>query len=364
MRFGIDISQIAYHGTGVATFTRGLVQAILQYDKKNHWTFFFSSLRNKLDAELVSQIKSKNHDLKILPIPPTLLSYMWNNFHLAHVELFTDKLDWFISSDWTEPPASCKKITIVHDLAFKRYPETVDPTIIATHEKRLNWVAKESSLILADSYATKNDLKEYYAIDEKRIAVIYPGVELVNTKTELPKDVLKRFNISKPYILTVGKIEPRKNLKRLIEAFNKLENPNIELCIVGPQGWDNIEGLKTEHIKFLGYVSEEERTALYKNCLFFIYPSIWEGFGYPPVEAMQLGIPVALSNNSSLTEIGKEAGYLFDPLNVENIRQALYDMVSNESLRNELAIKGKEKSKQYNWKNYFEEMMKEIEKKS
>lgn len=359
MNIGIDISQIVYKGTGVGRFTQGLVDAILSYDTDNQWTFFFSGLRQNLETKIEKKIKDKGYTITKWPLPPTALSLLWNDVHwLTSFEMRMSRdLDWFITSDWTEPPLRCKKATIVHDLVFKRYPETVDKKIIATQTKRLEWVTKESEIVFADSHSTKDDLRQFQHINAKKIQVIYPGVDVAEP---LSKDELfQKHNLKDKYILSVGKIEPRKNLKSLITAFNGIKD-DIQLVIVGPAGWESIDETLDKRIRYLGFVSEEELAALYKNAQFFIFPSIWEGFGYPAVEAMKLGCPIALSNTSSLKELGEGVAHFFDPHDVSAIKNSLQTMIIDENLRNSIRAKGLEKSHQFSWENYYNQFMKTL----
>lgn len=351
MRIGLDISQIVYKGTGVSRFTEGLIKAVCTFDKTNEWIFFFSSLRQTLDNRIEKLIEDKDWKIIKMKIPPTALSIMWNDVHVLKIESLMGKLDWFISSDWTEPPADCKKATIVHDLVYLRYPETVDQLITKVQRKRLNWVNKESLLIFVDSQTTKEDLVQLLEIDTKRIIVNFPGIE----SSEIDRKALPK----KPFVLTVGKIEPRKNLNRLIEAFEKLNQNNVELLIVGPQGWG--ENIKiTKNVRFVGYVTDEKLHELYVSCLFFIYPSIWEGFGYPVLEAMNLGVPVATSDTSSLKEIGENSALFFNPMKIDEIKNTMRQLISDEELRKELSRKGKERAKHFTWKKYYDVMIKAL----
>ncbi len=348
MKIGLDISQSVYKGTGVGRFTNGLVQAICNYEQKNDWVFLFSSFRQNLDPALEKIINTRKWPIIKIKIPPKGLSALWNDLHILNIETLVGKLDWFISSDWTEPPSKCKRATVIHDLVYLRYPQTVDPLILKTQTKRLKWVAKESALIFADSQATKDDLIKLLKISEQKIIVNYPGLEITKPA--------KKITAKKPFILTVGKIEPRKNLGSLIEAFNKIGSPDVELLIVGPGGWD--KSVKPRNnIKFTGYVSDQELANLYTSCLFFVYPSIWEGFGYPVLEAMSHGAPVATSDNSSLKEISKDSALLFDPLKVDSIANALQQLLNDQKLRQSLAQKGKLRAKDFTWKTYYAKMI-------
>lgn len=179
MRIGIDISQTAYTGTGVANYLKNLVKHMVALDQKNEYVLFFSSLRGKLDQEFVNELKSSRVTLKHIKIPPTALNILWNNLHRVPLEAFVGEVDVFITSDWTEPPSrKAKKVTILYDLIVYKYPEETDAGIIATQKQKLAWVKKESSKILCISQATKQDAMEILAIPEEKLEVIYPGFSL------------------------------------------------------------------------------------------------------------------------------------------------------------------------------------------
>lgn len=350
MKIGIDISQIVYEGTGVARYTKMLIEAILKYDKKNEYIFFFSSLRGRLP---------QNIQAKIYRLPPTLLEFLWNRAHILPIENFIGKIDVFISSDWTQPPSKAKKITIVHDLVYLKYPETLPKSIIDVQKRRLNWVKKEVDLIITDSESTKKDLIELLNIPAEKIKVIYPAMIL-------PISPIPPISLQRPFILTVAKLEPRKNIPRLINAFQKANLKDVDLVIVGPKGWPASTGTpgvadlssealakgewtprgwtKQDNVKFLGFVPDSDLYSLYSKALFFIYPSLYEGFGYPVVEAMSLGCPVATSNTSSLLEIGKGAAYLFNPESEEDIKNAILKLYEDKDLRAKLSIAGKKRA--------------------
>ena len=359
MNIGIDISQVVYEGTGVGRFTSGLIDAILQYDANNKWTFFFSSFRGKINEKLLRRVKESRHRFIHLPFPPQLLSLLWNTLHIIPIETFTGPLDVFICSDWTEPPAHCKKATIVHDFAYLRYPETVHPLILETQKKRMNWVKKETTYIITPSQATKKDAISLLSLPSQNVTPLYSGVEIEKPSKDILDTVVKKFGLLQPFVLSVGKLEPRKNIPRLINAFTQISKENWDLVVVGPNGWETIDkNKKQDSVKFTGFVTETELHALYELCKFFIYPSLWEGFGYPVIEAMMHGKAVAASNNSSLAELVKDSGIMFDPFSIEDISYALKTLMDNEQIRMSFAQKGFEFSKQFTWKRYYEGLMK------
>lgn len=355
MQIGIDISQIVYEGTGVGRFTSGLVYAILEHDKNHRWVFFAGTFRRQIQSSLKQEIQSAGHTLISVPLPPKAIGALWNDLHLFPVTSLLPQLDWFITSDWSEPPARCKKATIVHDLAFKRYPETVDRGILRTQEKRLSHVAKESTVIFTDSIATQQDLISMYDIEAHRISVNYPGVIVTPASPDLRAAVRKKH--PRPYLITVGKIEPRKNLSRLIKAFTQLNRSDIDLLIVGPKGWDEL-GSVPEQVKIVGFVPDDELTALYQESSGFVLASLWEGFGYPVLEAMQLRVPVAVSGTSSLGEIAGSFAHTFNPESVEEISGALRSLLERDQ-KKRLSAAGRY-ADEFTWKRYYETMIERL----
>lgn len=360
MRIGIDISQIVYQGTGVGRFVESLVSTICSIDASDEWVFFFSGFHRSLNPKIKNKIRKKGARLIIYRFPPAALSFIWNTLHILPIERFVGELDWFITSDWTEPPSKIKKATIIHDLVCFRYPETVDTTILKTQQKRLRWVKKESTVVFADSMATQIDIQKYLSIPESKIHVIYPGVDIAKPTTTVIKQVLKKHNLTKPFILTVGKREPRKNFERLITAFDSLPDKSTDLVVVGPTGWGNdpiFRSINRSNIHITDFIPDEELQALYSSCLFFIMPSVWEGFGIPLVEAMKHAVATACSDTSSLKEIGNNASLLFDPHNTLSIQNAMNILIHDETKRHELSRKGLEKSKMFTWESYYKKFI-------
>ncbi len=211
------------------------------------------------------------------------------------------------------------------------YPEVFPKRTIRTQTNRLYWVKKEVDLVIADSKATKNDLVELLGFDEKKIKVIYLGVS--DSWKEKPvninklKVIKKKYKIKGEYILSVGTLEPRKNIKSVIKAFNELKKSNLKLVLVGKLGWGGDIKKITEKIDsgvvVTGFIPDEDLAPLYQGAHCFVYPSLYEGFGLPVLEAMASGTPVITSNVSSLLEIAGEAALLVDPKKTSEITKAL-----------------------------------------
>lgn len=346
MKIAIDISQIVYEGTGVSRYLKNLKKAFETHDRFNLYTYFESIIKSR--PYLSSHIQD----------------FLWNRLHLTSIDWFVGKQDLIITSDWTEPPSKAKKITVVHDMIYKKFPETVDKKIINVQTRRMKWVRRESQIIIADSESTKEDLIKILKIEKERIRVVYPAVE-IDEKYLKNTDPIPAIH---PYILTVGKLEPRKNIPRLIEAFVSANIPNLDLYIVGPTGWEtesqkiDVENYKTiPNIKMLGFVDDEKLYSLYRNAEFFIMPSIYEGFGYPLVEAMLLGCPTACSDTSSLKEIGQDVGEMFDPENVNSIKKCIIKLHNDENLRIESSKKGIKRAKDFSLERFYKEFLKIFE---
>lgn len=200
MRIGIDISQLAYAGTGVASFLKNLVEEMILQDTENEYVLFFASLRGKFPVSKIwnengiptvdnVQTNVKKLTIKQFKIPPTFLDILWNRLHIVPIETFIGPLDVFISSDWVEPPSKAKKVTILYDLIVYKYPEEthnrtdfnlknfiLSANIVASQKRRLEWVKKEVDKIICISEATKKDAIEILRIPEKRLEVVYPGL--------------------------------------------------------------------------------------------------------------------------------------------------------------------------------------------
>ena len=178
MRIGIDISQIVYEGTGVSRYVKNMVRMLTETDIINEYVLFGSSLRKRhVFEEFYSRLPHERVILKTFPIPPTVLTFLWNDLHIVPIEWFIGFVDIFWSSDWTQPPlSSAYGVTTIHDVSFLRFPESFPSNIIDVQKKRLQRVMKTCKTIFCDSLATKQDVMKFYTIPEKRMVVIYPGV--------------------------------------------------------------------------------------------------------------------------------------------------------------------------------------------
>lgn len=171
MRIGIDISQIAYEKTGVSDYLKNLIQTLIKLDRKNEYVLFFSSLRKGVPKLSLGS----NTKIKKFRLPLTVLDFLWNKMHILRIERLIGKVDVFITSDWTEPPAKTKKSTIIYDLSVYKTPQEMAKKIVDVQKRKLEWVKKESDIVFCISESTKKDALEILGIAENKLRVIYPG---------------------------------------------------------------------------------------------------------------------------------------------------------------------------------------------
>ncbi|MGB9637550.1 MAG: glycosyltransferase family 4 protein, partial [Microgenomates group bacterium] len=285
--------------------------------------------------------------------------------HLFPIENLIGDVDVFHSSDWLEPPVrSAKKITTIHDFAVFKYPETFavrgGHNIIKNQKRKLFFTKRECDLIICVSETTKQDAKEILKIPEKKLRVIYEAADPLYfpRKKEEIQAVKEKFNITGEYLLCVGTREPRKNLDRVIMAFAEISRvySDLNLVIAGKYGWgDDSSRFKVQssklgsRVKILGFVEKEDLAALYSGAMAFVYPSLYEGFGLPILEAMVCGCPVVTSNVGSMKEVAGEAALLIDPLSVDNLAGAISKLCRNQKLREEMVLKGLKRAGEFSW---------------
>jgi glycosyltransferase involved in cell wall biosynthesis len=257
-----------------------------------------------------------------------------------------------------ESPLSLKFFQTVltfHDLVPLVHPETSTEDIVRKFNRcveRLRYVDE----LITDSEFSKREMVDKMGIEPGRVTVCYPGVDQAFFISEAKEDVVQKYSEGSPYILFVGTLEPRKNVEAIVEALAGIERPELKLLLVGKEGW-GIERIRTkvrdmglnQRVVFLGYVPEEDLPFLYQGADVFVYPSFYEGFGIPILEAMAAGTPVVTSNVSSLPEVAGDAALYISPDNVREILEAIKGVLGNRQVRKELRVKGIKKAREFTW---------------
>ena len=342
MRIGIDISQIVYQ-TGVSRYTAELVENLLKIDTENQYVLFAGSLRQRAIIRSFVAKLPRRVKLVMTPFSPKLADLIFNRFNFP-MNRFIGNIDIFHASNWTIPSLDCPLVTTIHDLTFIKYPEQHLPYYIAAHKRHLNRAKKRAAAIISVSQATKQDLIDQGLAPDK-IQVVY---EAAGSQFK-PMSIKRRR-----FILSVGTIEPRKNIHRLIQAYQQLKLKNFELLIVGKFGWGE-KDRPIPGVKLLGFVPDEELARLYSQAQVFVYPSLYEGFGLPLVEALSCGCPVVTSNVSSLPEIGGQAAVYVDPLSVTSISEGIKTAIKQSRSLSRLGVI---QAKQFSWAKTARETLK------
>ncbi len=358
MRIAINASRAINEKAGVGRVAYNLIKHLLEIDQKNEYLLFVNFMRGKeTKNKIIDTLETHNSQIKISHWPGRLQEE-WFNFNIpknikADVYLAPTFLDF--QRGLTTP-----QIVIIHDLTNFLYPEHAGLEISKRYQVKTRLACKNAAGIIAVSEATKKDIIRLLNIDADKITVIHPG------QTEFPKDGKLPSNLKpKTYLLFVGTIEPRKNLKNLLTAYSLLPTALKEkypLVIVGGKGWNNNTELqeigRTEGVKWLGYVSDADLGELYKNAKVFTYPSLYEGFGIPVIEAQQFGVPAVASNISSLPEAVGDGGILIDPRNSKATAEAIEKLLTDDKLYLDLSKKALINTKRFSWEKAAQETLK------
>ena len=265
------------------------------------------------------------------------------------------------------PGVTGKVVSVIYDMTYLRYPNTMERRNLARLRHGLYRSVERSDHIITISAFSKKEIMELMGIPEERISVVPCAPSLPSSCADFG-ELADRLCLQQPFLLYIGTIEPRKNLTRLIRAFEQLKTEcNIphHLVLAGGKGWGNKDIYRSadtspyrENIHFIGFVSDEEKSALYSQADVFVFPSLYEGFGMPPLEAMARGCPVVCSCTASLPEIVGEAAELVDPLKETDIAYGIWKVLSDKKLSIRLAEKGRDQARKFTWETSADHLRK------
>lgn len=351
MRIGVDVRPLLEpQPSGVSEYTRNLLTHLFEIDNENQYILFANSFDRDKKIELP---KKDNVEIKFFHYPNKIFNVLVNFLGYPKIDQLLGGVDVFLAPNlqFISLSDQCKKIVTVHDLSFEIYPQFLS-------RRRKLWhriinpkkFIQSADQLIAVSQSTKQDLVDLYNIDEARIQIIHSGIN------QQPKEV-EQGDLPEKYILSLSTFEPRKNIDSLILAFQKLikkeQFKDYKLILAGAKGWksERIYNLakKDPRIRILGYVSDKEKASLLKHASVFVYPSFYEGFGFPPLEALAQDTPVIASAASSLPEILGDAALYVNPYNIFDILKALENLLSNSTLQEDLVMKGKEQVQKFSW---------------
>ncbi|MBE0428827.1 MAG: glycosyltransferase family 4 protein [Thermoleophilia bacterium] len=355
MRIGIDLSVIQSTKSGVDWYTHHVIKEIMGLLAPHEHLCLFANRETGFEKEAAGHPQVsvvRGHFRYQEPWRQLMLPALLRK-HQIDVCFFTN----FVLSVF----APCPMVLTIHDLSFKLFPRTHSLRNVVWARSLVPVSTWRAGHIIVDSNNTKLDLLTVMGVRESKISVVHLGASELYTPDPEPEDeeVLAHYGIVKPYVLYVGTLEPRKNLPMLIRSFDRVARTrsDLHLVLAGRRGWmaqaifDELERrdlLGRVHIT--GYVKDENLPALYRQAAVFAYPSLYEGFGLPPLEAMSSGTPVIVSKSSSLPEVVGDAGLYVNPLDAEELGRAIESVVSDPALAGSLREKGLNRSRQFSWK--------------
>ncbi|MFC1644648.1 glycosyltransferase family 4 protein [Patescibacteria group bacterium] len=365
-KIGINASFLRKLNTGIGQVTRNALN-----DLKNRieGDSFILYLEDKAGLSLPDNFEEKAF-LPFWKRDDLIRKILWEKFSLPK-KVTEDNCESFISLYQcpTILGKNIKHTMVVHDIIPKLFPEYLN-----NWRKKLYWKLTEQAIkradrIIAVSESTKIDLVEKLKISEEKIEVSHVDVDDIykaEVSSEKSKEVLDKYDLSPGYIYSGGGLEKRKNIDKVIFAYNELRKSGVRLpkLVISGKMMPELAPLVTDvaglvkdyeleaDVRLLDFVSQEDLPAIYKNALFFVYPSEYEGFGMPVLEAMNQGIPVIAARNSSIAEVGGDAVVYFETENIDEMSRKIEDMVSNEELRVELSKKEKERARMFSWESF------------
>ena len=387
MNIGIDIRVLARGArTGVEEYAINLLSELLPLDKGANYKLFYNAFRK---AELnYPWLNLDNVWLKDYRIPNRFFFAAARYLNAPKIDKLLGGVDVYFNPHFFIAPVSrgCRKVVTFHDLSFEHYPEFFSKRKRLWQKFLMNTKkeAEKADKIIAVSNSTKADLVNFYGVNENKIEVIYSGVSerfkpvnseqrtMNNREGKAIEGVKKKYNLPDKFVLYFGTIEPRKNIVGLIKAFELLKSDcssfsvhcSLKLVIAGTKGWlyrdifrEAQNSKYSQDIIFTGFVEDTDKPFLYNLAELFIYPSFFEGFGFPPLEAMACGLPTIVSCNSSLPEVVGKAALMIDPSNIDEFAWAMEIALTDQELRKWLIAAGIKRAKKFSWRKCAEKTL-------
>lgn len=355
---GFDATAAVRQAAGIGRYTRELLRALSCLNGPLEYRLFYCAAGN-LDGALPPL--DDRFKVRALPLTDRLLNAVWYRLRIpVPVELAIGRFDLFHSPDFSLPPAMGRAAVLtIHDLAFRTVPACAYPTLRAYLEQVVPRSAARADRIIAVSESTRRDVIDHLGVPEERVTTIPHGLESGFRPQERGEawEAVCGLGISEPFILSVGTLEPRKNYVRLLEAYSRLrrEGERRRLVIAGARGWlyepifRRLRELRLEESVTFIRPRDRDLPALYSTCDAFVYPSVYEGFGMPALEALACGAVVTCSRTSSLPEVVGDAALTFDPGNVEEMADVLRRALVETPLRRDLRRLGLERAANFSW---------------
>ena len=366
VRIGINASRVFDVHTGVGRYTSNLCRSVSKTDSAKDYYFYLPGLNG---GACMKDMNGVQHGKQRTFLQNNMLRILWEQIVLP-IYSRKDRLDLFHYTNQTYPLMQAVRpvIITVHDVAYIRFPWLFKNASQIYRQYINELVVRKADMIIVPSYSTKKDLTYLFGIRSEKIKVIYHGVESRFLQISNVEEYRRRNNLPANMILTVGTLEPRNNIVTLIKAFKELRERGLKdykLVVAGDKRCnikellDEIKSNNLEQaILFPEDVRDEDLPLLYNCAKIFVYPSLYEGFGLPPLEAMACGVPVITSNTSSLPEVIGDAGIMVDPTDVNSLCESMYILLKDKELWNHMSNKGRERSNLFSWENTAKKILK------
>jgi glycosyltransferase involved in cell wall biosynthesis len=355
MRVTIDIQAAIAQRAGVGRYTKSLVEHLGRYQGCDELQLFYFDFQRK-----GVQFPVPGADSRVIQwCPGRIIQKAWKTIHWPPYNWFAGVSDVYHFPNFVRPPLTKgKSMVTIHDIAFIRHPQTLEPRNLKYLTAQIEQTVQNSDRIIAVSEFTAREIHELLGVPSDRIIAIHEGLPDGFARPEKPRiDEARRIlKLERPYLLTVGTLEPRKNMAFLVEVFEKLTDFEGDLVIAGRYGWKYepilkriLDSPRANRIRHLRYVDERLLPSLYTGAELFIFPSLYEGFGFPPLESMACGTPVLSSTGGSLPEVLGDAAEFVPDYDSDAWADKARKLLSDKARRTDLIFKGAQWIKKYSW---------------
>jgi glycosyltransferase involved in cell wall biosynthesis len=359
MRIGFDTSPLTARRSGIGNYAANLLREIVPLLNEGDRISGLSVGRSAPDYEALGFTLDSRH----VPIPARVMYRIWGMLNWPSVDGLLGDVDVYHATNFFLPPVrNARRIVSIPDASFAVVPELCSPKIVGPFSASVARFAREADVVLTISEASKRDIVEQFGADGEKVRVTYPGPGVMlhqEQRDESQEKLEATFGIKGPFALFVSTLEPRKNIPGLVKAFDRVaEDLPHSLVLAGQLGWntgpivDAINSAQhTDRIHRLGFVQDNDLASLYAAADAFVFPSFYEGFGLPVLEAMRAGCPVITTNNSALPEVGGDAAAYVDAHDVEALAETMIRVLSDETEREAMADRGRAQAAQFTWRN-------------